>query len=94
MLYADILREGSINRADIYINEIITLCIKYKAVYVIIAHNHPSGNILPSIDDIQTTKSLNSALKLINVKLLDHIIFANDECLSLAESGLDDTLFE
>lgn len=54
---------------------------------VIIAHNHPSGNLNPSDQDIAITKKINEGLKLFDIALLDHIILTADGHTSLKESG-------
>ena len=53
---------------------IVSLALHSLASSVILAHNHPSGNLTPSISDIETTKQIKAALNLIDVKLYDHFI--------------------
>ena len=67
--------------------------IRYSASYAILAHNHPSGVALPSRDDLTTTAQVRDALALINVQLIDHLIIADNDYVSLAQSGIGDTLF-
>ena len=55
---------------------------------VIIAHNHPSGNLNPSKSDIDITTKLNSALQLIDTSLLDHLIITNNDYYSLKDNGI------
>mgnify|MGYP002351638105 CR=1 FL=1 len=93
LLFFGIVNEGNANSVDMYISKIISLTIKYSAVYAVIAHNHPSGIALPSTDDIATTRELSTALKLVSVRLLDHIIVADDDSISLHSSGLCDDAF-
>ena len=57
------------------------------ATFVIIAHNHPSGNTKPSRQDIELTEKVKNALRLIDIKLLDHIIITHDNYLSLQREG-------
>ena len=58
----------------------------------VIAHNHPSGIALPSGEDMVATKRTFESLKLINVYLMDHIIVADDDCISLRQSGFMDKI--
>ena len=61
--------------------------MKNKAVSIIVMHNHPSGNPMPSKEDILITKRLIEAGKLIGIELLDHIILGDNRYISLKESG-------
>ena len=88
LVFCDVIAQGSFGSAGIHIREIIELALKFNATKAIIAHNHPSGIALPSREDIETTIELKNALKLIEVKLVDHIIVANDDYVSLADSEI------
>lgn len=55
---------------------------------MILAHNHPSGNASPSASDTQATRRLAAAAEALDVTLLDHLIFAGEECTSMRRSGL------
>ena len=59
-----------------------------NATAVILAHNHPGGLALPSAEDKAVTKQISTALDMINVRLLDHVIVADEEFFSMADSGL------
>ncbi len=59
-----------------------------SASAVILSHNHPSGIALPSREDYATTQQAQDALRTIGVELLDHIIVAEDDYVSLADSGI------
>jgi len=78
---------GTINAASVYPREVVLAVLDAKASAVIFAHNHPSGLPEPSQADIQITKHLIDALKLIDVRVLDHIIVGKDS-VSFAERGL------
>lgn len=86
MLGYDVLRVGNIAEVSISTREIIEIVLKYHAVCVVIAHNHPGGTALPSDEDVAVTETIGSALNHINVKLLDHIIIAGDDYVSMAQS--------
>lgn len=62
----------------LFILEILEKVIQYKAKGVIFAHNHPSGNLRPSKQDIQITEHMQEVLEMIDVKLLEHIIITKD----------------
>lgn len=69
---------------------IIRKAIDKKAAAIILVHNHPSGNAMPSVPDIRQTESLNKALKTCDLSLLDHIIIAKDSYYSFADEELSD----
>lgn len=94
LLFLDAIRQGNINNVDIYLDQIISLAKHYNAKFAIIAHNHPSGDTLPSVNDIHTTKNIRWALNQIDVKLLDHIIVTTNNILSLADTLLKEELFD
>ncbi len=82
------LFHGSLREAEVYPREVAKQVLMYNAAAVIIAHNHPSGDIKPSEADIRITLHLKEALALIDVLLLDHIIVGINETCSLIELGL------
>jgi DNA repair protein RadC len=67
---------------------IVAEALSCNAVAMILAHNHPSGHAAPSITDRETTKLLMRALKPLNIRLQDHLIFAGQEWASLRGLGL------
>ena len=67
---------------------IFAAAIKANAVGLILAHNHPSGNLKPSYIDIQLTKRVKEAGQLLDIQLLDHLILTSDGYLSMADEGL------
>jgi DNA repair protein RadC len=79
------IHKGTVDQAAVYPREIIEYAIKWKASRIVIIHNHPSGFAAPSASDLQVTSTIKSALKLLNIDLLDHIIIAGDELYSLQE---------
>lgn len=92
-LYCGVVNEGTVNAADIYVRKVVELALMYHASLALISHNHPSGVALPSSSDLEATVCLRDALKLVGVRLLDHIIVADNDYVSLAESGLGEKLF-
>ena len=79
--------EGSVNSANIPIRRVVEIALNTNATTVIIAHNHPSGLALPSDDDIQTTFRLAKAMEAVEITLADHIVVADDEFVSMVQSG-------
>lgn len=88
VLYCGVIADGNVNTVPLYIRRIITLAATYNAAEVIIAHNHPSGNVMPSPGDIVATRKLHAALETIDLHLQDHIICAYPDALSMRDSGL------
>ncbi len=93
LVYDGVINKGTINGVDLYIRKIIELVVNYNAVSVAISHNHPSGVALPSADDIKSTERINNILAGMQVKLLDHIIVADQDYVSMRESFIG-SMFE
>lgn len=68
--------------------EVVKLALKHGAAAVVLSHNHPSGGCTPSRADEVLTNTLKTALALVDVRVLDHIIVSATETLSMAERGL------
>ena len=81
------LSEGLSNKVILSSRDIMDCVLRDDAAKVILAHNHVSGVALPSNSDIVTTNRIGSALALINVDLIDHLIVCDDECVSMRDSG-------
>jgi len=79
---------GTVNQAMPIVREIIHLALQKFAVSIMCLHNHPSGNIIPSIQDKKFTKELSDAGKLMEIKLVDHIIVGDDTYCSFSGEGL------
>ena len=78
---------GLVNRALVHPREVFADPITDRACAVIVAHNHPSGNLSPSADDLSMTDQLKAAGETLGISLLDHIIFNQDSYYSFAEKG-------
>lgn len=79
--------EGGVTSTIVDIKKIYRNVIDYNAVGLVLCHNHPSGNPLPSNADIELTRKISSAGKILEVKLIDHIIFGNEKYYSFADEG-------
>ena len=76
------------NSASVPIRRIVEMALNMNATSVVLAHNHPSGLALPSGEDVQTTRRLAVALDAVDITLADHIVVADDDYVSMAQSGL------
>lgn len=88
LIASEILFYGTIDKSAIYPREIVERVIKNRAKSVIFAHNHPSGSISPSKKDIELTQYMYDSLKLLEIRLLDHIIITKNSYFSFLEEGL------
>ena len=79
---------GTLTQTSVYPREVVKTALRHNAAAIIFAHNHPSGVAEPSHADEALTRSLRSALALIDVRVLDHFIVAGSATLSFAERGL------
>ena len=84
----DILFSGTLTQTSVYPREVVRLALRHNAAAVVLAHNHPSGVAEPSRADEYLTQTLASALKLVDVRVLDHIVVGRGHTVSLAERGL------
>lgn len=85
--FAKVVTIGLVNRTLVHPREVFATAIEHRATAIIVAHNHPSGNLEPSTDDLELTNRLKKAGSLLGIELLDHIIFSESNYRSLAESG-------
>ena len=83
----EMIGEGDVNGVAVSVRKIAETVFKYKADAVIIAHNHPFGNAMPSDEDLETTKELVAALRGVGILLVDHIIVADNDGISLYQSN-------
>lgn len=79
--------EGSVNYASVPIRRVVEIALEVGASSVVLAHNHPSGIAVPSSDDIQTTRRVAAALSVVEIELVDHLVFADGDYVSMAQSG-------
>ena len=82
------LATGTVNEVRPIIREIFHEALKKSASGIICAHNHPSGDIHPSVEDINLTKEIQNVGKIMNAILRDHIIIAGDRYFSFVDEGL------
>ena len=82
------LFRGTLTQTSVYPREVVLRALHHHAAAVVLAHNHPSGSVQPSRADEALTQTLKAALALVDVRVLDHIIVAPGQALSMAEQGL------
>ncbi len=79
---------GNVNASIVRVGEVFREAVRENATSIIIAHNHPSGDPTPSSEDVQVTRSIVKAGKLLNIEVLDHIVIGYQRFVSLKERGL------
>ena len=80
--------QGTLTQTSVYPREVVIRALGHHAASVVLAHNHPSGTVQPSRADEALTQTLKAALALVDVRVLDHVIVAQGDALSMAEKGL------
>ena len=83
IIYKRRMFEGSFESMDIDITQLVRVAVKCDASYVVLSHNHPSGIAVASNADITATRTIERALGLAGIRLLDHIIVADGKCVSI-----------
>ena len=79
---------GSTNGVVVNRKEIYQLALRTNASSIVVAHNHPSGNLKPSEQDIQITRTLKAGCDLLEMKLLDHLIISSNGYYSMSDDGV------
>jgi DNA repair protein RadC len=88
LLRLEVMFQGTLTQTSVYPREVLKRALALNAGAVVLAHNHPSGVAEPSRADEYLTQTLKAALKLVDVRVLDHIIVGQGQVVSLAERGL------
>ena len=85
----EVVARGTVSTNTIYPRELVKLALEHNAAAMVVAHNHPSGNLQPSPQDHQLTRTLYLACSFMNIRLLDHLIIGQSEkTYSFADHGL------
>ena len=79
---------GTLNQSLVHPREVFAPAIENRCASIIVAHNHPSGVLKPSTEDLAVTKRLKESGKLLGIELLDHVIFTKNDYFSLSDNGL------
>lgn len=88
LLACEEMFRGTLSQTSVYPREVVKRALDLHAAAVVLSHNHPSGTANPSRADEVVTQTLKQALSLVDVRVLDHVICAGGEALSMAERGL------
>lgn len=88
LIVAEEMFRGSIDSAAVHPREIVRRALEVNAAAVVLAHNHPSGIAEPSQSDNSITKRVVEALRLVDIRVLDHFVVGDVEVVSMAERGL------
>lgn len=82
-----IISKGTVNMSVISPREVFLTAFKMRAVHIILVHNHPSGDPIPSKEDFELTQRIHEAGQLLNIPLVDHIIIGDNSYISFKELG-------
>ena len=88
MMRAEIVSIGTLSASLVHPREVFRGAIRYASAAIVAAHNHPSGQIEPSPDDLELTKRLVKGGELLGIEVLDHVIIGGRRYFSLREEGL------
>ena len=82
------LEEGTIDRANVYPRRMVESALRKSAAALVLAHNHPNGNVHPSDQDKLLTRALVLAAETVQIKIVDHLIVSTDDVFSFRKAGL------
>lgn len=82
------LFRGTLSQTSVYPREVVLRALHHHSAAVVLAHNHPSGSVHPSPADLHLTHNLKSALAMVDVRVLDHVIVGPGQAFSMAEQGV------
>lgn len=88
LIAAEEMFRGTLTQCSVYPREVVTQAIAHGACSVVLSHNHPSGSTTPSRADEVLTQTLKTALALVDVRVIDHVIVSAEGAYSMAEGGL------
>lgn len=88
LISLDTIFVGSLNASVVHPREVFDVAVHRHAACIIIVHNHPSGSIEPSKEDIQVTKILIEAGKIMGIEVIDHLIVTKEEFMSMKRGGI------
>jgi DNA repair protein RadC len=88
ILKREVISVGTLNASIIHPREVFEPAIKYSASHIIISHNHPSGSLEPSNEDLTVTKRLSDSGRILGIEIIDHIIVTKDGFMSFKDRNL------
>jgi DNA repair protein RadC len=86
-IITDLVSVGTVNASLVHPREVFRRAIQLAASHIIVAHNHPSGGLEPSAGDLEVTKRLKDAGKILGIELIDHLIIADEDYHSIYQRG-------
>ena len=86
--YFDLVAMGGLKSITVEPGGVFRHAVLHAAASIMISHNHPSGRVKPSKQDIETTKTLYTAAKILEIPLIDHVIVGGDDLFSFANEGM------
>ncbi|MBN2808751.1 MAG: DNA repair protein RadC [Deltaproteobacteria bacterium] len=87
LIVSEVLQRGTVDMSVVYPREVLTRALLHRAAALLVAHNHPGGSPTPSNDDLKITQALKNAAATLDIRLLDHLIVAGCQVVSLKELG-------
>ena len=88
VVHKEVISIGSLSASIVHPREVFQVAVTRVAASIILAHNHPSGDVTPSKEDIELTRRMVEAGGIMGIDILDHIILSESDFLSLKERGL------
>ena len=88
VLGAPTIYQGSVNSTSLRVGEVFREAVRHNATAMIVVHNHPSGDPTPSPEDVQVTRTLVEAGKMMDIEVLDHLVIGRQKYVSLKERRL------
>ncbi|MCU0669304.1 MAG: DNA repair protein RadC [Myxococcota bacterium] len=88
LIASEELFRGTLTQTSVYPREIVKRALARNSAAVVLAHNHPSGSLEPSLADTRLTEAIKKALALVDIRVLDHLVVAGTGAMSFAERGL------
>jgi DNA repair protein RadC len=88
LIQTKVITIGILNQSLVHPREVFSYAIEKRCASIIVSHNHPSGILEASNEDINVTKRLKESGKILGIELLDHLIITSDGYLSLKEEGV------
>lgn len=88
LINTEVISIGTLNQSLVHPREVFSYAIEKRCASIILAHNHPSGTLQASLSDINVTKRLQEAAKILGIDILDHVIFTQSGFYSFKEEGI------
>ena len=87
LIASEVIHRGTVDMSVVYPRQVLTRALVHRAAALLVAHNHPGGSLTPSADDLNITQELKNAATTLDIRLLDHLIVAGCQVVSLKELG-------